>query len=379
MPTEAACTMQVKHPFARFSVRNDVERLKKQVVDQKFILDDLFLQGQASLLYAAPNTGKTLLILHMIMVGIERGRFDPRDLYYFNMDDNGTGAVEKATLAQEAGFEMVLPGEHGFSVDQFSTLLEEVMEKGRARNTIIVLDTLTKFTNTMSKEASREFSLLIRPFVLRGGTVIALGHTNKHVNTAGEPVYAGTSDLVNDFDCAYVLSDTKAAQGDQKVVEFKNIKRRGNSALKAVYTYGVNEQDYQQLLMSVSRLEEADFNALEAQASLDRDDNVITAIRQAIGRGKNTKMVLITAVREAAGISKRAAEKILVKYTGTCPQEHFWQVEVKAHGRMEYSLLTRPPQPQQTAAAVTRPIPVEKPAALLTEAHVRDRMERGDY
>ena len=40
----------------------------------------------------------------------------------------------------------------------------------------------------------------IRAITVRGGTVIALGHTNKHKDSDGQLIYEGTGDLKSDFD-----------------------------------------------------------------------------------------------------------------------------------------------------------------------------------
>lgn len=54
----------------------------------------------------------------------------------------------------------------------------------------------------MDNGKSSDFAKVIRQFSLKGGTVIALSHANKHPGADGRTVYSGTTDIVDDFDCA---------------------------------------------------------------------------------------------------------------------------------------------------------------------------------
>ena len=58
------------------------------MVEQQSLLDGLALMGQATVLYAAPNTGKTLLVLWLLIQAIKEGRVDPSLVFYINCDDS---------------------------------------------------------------------------------------------------------------------------------------------------------------------------------------------------------------------------------------------------------------------------------------------------
>ena len=70
---------------------------------------------------------------------------------------------------------------------------------------MLILDTLKKFTDIMDKRKETEFMKAAREFVLHGGSLILLAHVNKHADAEGRVVYSGTSDVVDDIDCAYTL------------------------------------------------------------------------------------------------------------------------------------------------------------------------------
>jgi hypothetical protein len=76
------------HPLARFSLRGQYEELAKNAKATKPLLGDVSLSGQSTIFYAAPNTGKTLIILWLLRKAILCGRVDPMHVYYLKFDDS---------------------------------------------------------------------------------------------------------------------------------------------------------------------------------------------------------------------------------------------------------------------------------------------------
>ncbi|MFN5724994.1 MAG: hypothetical protein ACK47O_14415, partial [Betaproteobacteria bacterium] len=67
-------------------------------------------------------------------------------------------------------------------------------------NWVMFFDTLKKYTDLMSKSGARSYFQLLRALTLRGCTIVALGHTNKHLGADGRPVFEGVGDVRNDVD-----------------------------------------------------------------------------------------------------------------------------------------------------------------------------------
>ena len=145
------------------------------------------------------------------------------------------GLLEKLIIAEKSGFHMLSEGYNEFSAGKFLNTIKSMTEDGSAKGVIIVLDTLKKFTDLMDKKACTEFAKILRAFALKGGTVIGLAHTNKHPDADGVPIHAGTSDIREDFDCAYIINIIEG-KTDKTVVEFTNIKKRGNVELSTAYS-----------------------------------------------------------------------------------------------------------------------------------------------
>lgn len=328
-------------PLAAFSLRGCLPKLEEQMVEQKLILGKLVLLAQATVFYAPPNTGKTLLLLHMIIESIQKGSIDPFQLYYINMDDHNNGVVDKLRLAEEYGFHMVVDGHQGFEAGSFRVAMEKMIIDDTARGVIVLLDTLKKFVNTMDKSKSSDFAKVIRQFSLKGGTVIALAHANKNPGTDGRAMYSGTSDIVDDFDCAYMLNSvSRQSDPTQKVVEFTNIKRRGNVALTAAYGYTLDPDiPYNELLLSVQEVDPAQLISVKHATEVQTDTQIIESIAGCIRDGIDSKMKLAEAAAERAGCSKRSALKVVDKYTGNDPATHQWSFTVKERGAKVFMLL----------------------------------------
>lgn len=329
----------------KYSLLGMSDEIEKQVMEEIYVLDEIALLGQATVIYAAPNTGKTLVTMKLVIQSIKQGQVDPKKVYYINVDDTAKGLLGKLRIFEEYGCHMLSEGYREFKVSEFLATIESMIESGNTQGVIIILDTLKKFTDLMDKRISSHFGKIMRKFVMKGGTVIGLAHTNKNKGLNGKPVHAGTSDIMEDFDCAYIL-DTVSEDASKKVVEFTNTKKRGNVALSVSYSYAL-ERDipYNELLLSVEKVNDTELTPLKHAAEVLSDAEVITAIESCINEGINTKMKLSGAVAERAKVSQRSAHKIIEKYTGDDPAIHKWSFVVGGRGAKSFMLLECPSAP----------------------------------
>ena len=326
----------------KFSLIDELPKLQSDVLTQEPLCSGLALRGQANVWYAEPNTGKTAMALWFIRRDIQAGSIDPSRLFYFNLDDTLHGLIEKTELAKASGFHVISDGYKGFRVADFPALIEQLIAAHQCQGVVIILDVLKKFTNIMDKQQSSLFGKLIRRFVLRGGTCIALAHTNKRRNADGEPIYAGTSDIIEDFDCAYLVYETDLDPDTQtKTILFANKKSRGNVRKKASFQYGIRDDlSYTDLLESISEVSEADLLTAQRNRQLVTDLALIEIARDAIRSGINQKMALAAALVERSQCSKRTALRIIEEYEGSDPETHFWHFHVGPRGAKIYQLLS---------------------------------------
>lgn len=328
----------------KFSLRGLSAELEKQAVEQVPILGEVALQGQATVWYAEPNSGKSLMAMTLIAKGIEARKINPAKLYYLNMDDTSKGLFEKVVIAEEYGFHMLAEGYQEFSAKKFIENIREILFLDQAQGVIIILDTLKKFVDLMRKDKCSDFSVDIRRFVSKGGTVIALAHTNKNKRD-GKPVPGGTSDIRDDFDCAYTIDTvTRNTESGEKVVEFENIKSRGNVANKVAYSYSARRDiGYTALLLSVRPVDLEQVEPIRQAEQLRSDAELIDVAISCISEGITSKMLLAKAISERSGVSRSTTIGLIERYTGDDPVKHRWQARRGAHGKLAYELLEPAP------------------------------------
>jgi archaellum biogenesis ATPase FlaH len=316
-PYKAALSPMDK--LSSFSITGITHELRLQMLDDVYVLKDLAILGQWSVFYASPNTGKTLLTLWLLREQIQAGELSPERIFYINADDAFKGAVEKAELAKELGYQMLVPGINGFSTKEVLPLMSALVEHNQTKGAVIILDTLKKFTDLMEKKAASEFGKIARMFVASGGTLICLAHTNKHKDHDGKSVYTGTADIVDDADCVYVIEggETNGA----KLAEFRNIKARGDVKLAVSFKYDKEAGSYEQLIDSITRVDSAARDNLAAEATLKKaielDSEVTSTILGFIHEDGVTKTELVKLVTDDTGQSRRKIIRVLEEWCGT--------------------------------------------------------------
>ncbi|MEK7259741.1 MAG: AAA family ATPase [Pseudomonadota bacterium] len=329
----------------KFSLTGQAENMRKQMLEDKYVLGKMAILGQSTVFYAPPNAGKTLLTLWLIIEGIKSGEINGRDVFYINADDNFKGVVHKLELAERYGFEMLVPGHNGFESDALHTYLSELVNQNNARGKIVILDTAKKFTDLMNKEKSSKFGACVRQFVSHGGTAIMLAHTNKHRDDENKVVYSGTTDLVDDADCAYTLDVvTEDKASGLRTVQFTNFKSRGNVTSEAVYRYDFAEGNtYRERLNSVEAVGQTERQEAEKRKRLDmvldKNRNAVEIIKECIGEGIINKTELIQHAHERSSITKAKIRAALSDHTGSSISDNqFWHVNVKDKNAHVYQL-----------------------------------------
>lgn len=331
-------------PLRRFSLRGESEKLEKLAVQQTPVLGTICLSGEATAIYAKHGVGKTLSIMAMLREGVDDGRINADLVFYVNNDDSSTGLAEKALIADEFGFHMLAQGHKGFRAHKLIPIMEQMASEDRARGCILILDTMKKFTDLMSKRDASRFAEVVRQFVMAGGTVIALAHVNKQKGSDGKAIPAGVADIIDDFDAAFVVDvSAESRDGTERVIEFECVKSRGRADARMFYAYDASpDLPYLERLVSVRRVDRNEFAGSDRYDVKPDEGDIIGSIEMAITHSTPTKMRITRSVARALrGISQRFVLEVLEKYTGDDPAIHRWTFDRGAHGRMTYRLHPR--------------------------------------
>ena len=335
----------------KLSVTGSSKQMRLKMLADKFVMKALGILGQWTAFYAAPNTGKTLLTLWLLQEQISAGVIDANKVYYVNADDTYRGAVDKTEIAERLSMQMLIPNMNEFKPSYIPILMQKLAETEEAKGVVLVLDTLKKFTDLMDKGAASAFGNIARGFVAAGGTLICLAHTNKHKDSEGKGIYSGTSDIVDDADCVYIINKISADGNDLSrvhTVEFNNIKARGDVDSTAAFTYTRSSgQEYSALLKTVQRISTSEAKTMrkkaEASEQLDQDDDVIQALTSSIRQGIVTKSELIQSAMADTAESRAKVKGVLERWTGNDYAEGYrWTYKAGDHNKFSYSLTTPP-------------------------------------
>lgn len=326
--------------LSRFSLNGQSKNMEKQLLDDVFVLNRIAILGQFTAIYAKPNTGKTLITMRLLIDAVKSRQIDGNDIYYINADDSFKGLLEKLKLAESVGIQMLCPGHHGFDARLLVSHIRKMADTNTARGKVLILDTLKKFCDLMDKKRASDFMQTCRLFTSKGGTVVALAHTNKRRDDDKKLIFGGTSDVVDDCDCAYTIDEIAQADGKRQV-RFENIKARGDVAREANYEYLLKADNYSDLLDSVKALSDDDIADAEARQRQSKRlaDNAdsIEAITQAIQGGSKSKLQIVKAATEASGIPRRKIEQALRDHTGDdFASGHRWNCNRGGKNALEY-------------------------------------------
>lgn len=334
------------NPLLRYSMAGQGNALEREIEHQEPLLGSLTLKGQVSIFYAPPNTGKTLITLALIIRAVSERRIRGEQVFYINADDSASGMAQKVKLLDDLGVNTLTPGFNGFTLAALAPAMATMTDNGTATGTLIVIDTVKKFTDLMSKRDAADFGKQARMFSLKGGSLLGLAHTNKNRSQAGKLIHAGTSDLVEDCDSVHMLEEVvQPAASTEKLIKATAMKRRGNNAEETYFKFIVEEGlSYEQRLLSVEETHPEYGDAEDIKDA--QEDDLIDSIKAAITHGKCKKMEIALIVGKAVRASRKKTLEVLEKYTGPNPGEHLWDYERKERGAHVFFL--HPPTSSET-------------------------------
>jgi archaellum biogenesis ATPase FlaH len=191
------------------AVNDRIEELEMRLSKERDVIPGMITTGTVTLVYAPSGAGKTVWILGNLFQSIRNNLIKGSDVIYFNEDDGAKGVLQKAKMGHKHGMTMITlansPNPALRTTTDALRLLNAIREEGEADGKIVICDTLKKFAPVLNKGDMREVLHVFREFAAAGGTVILLGHCNKHRSMDGRLIYEGVGDLKADVDNMFGL------------------------------------------------------------------------------------------------------------------------------------------------------------------------------
>jgi len=327
------------------SINNDVDKMRQNAKGSIHIAGRMALAGQMTVFYASPNVGKTLITLKLIAEAIANEKAG-KHVYYLNLDDTYEGLITKADLGNRYGFQVISSGKFSRPNKDFAAMVDCLINEGTAAGTVFILDTIKKFVDVMDKKASSAFMNTCRRLTSAGGSIIALAHVNKHKDADDKGVPAGTSDVLDDCDCAYtvdLLSESETLEGIIRTVEFKNKKSRGWVVESAIYSYvKFHDSDYIRMFSSLKLIDGNEADKIRQKKSLDfelkRDASLIKEIRTLLRKSSELIQKDILSDLSSTSSSRRKIRECLKRWS--CPPDEggLWTITKGTHNSSIYTL-----------------------------------------
>jgi hypothetical protein len=302
------------------STDENVANMKLRAQDAVFILPEIAMVGDCTILNAGPNTGKTLLTLWLLgQRDIDATKH--LNIYYINADDSFNGGIEKMEIVRSAQVKTLIPNQRGFDPANLAKIIKAAIKADACGKMVIILDTLKKFVSTMDKNDARIFNIMVRTFTQAGGTFIALAHTNKNKDGEGKSIAEGVGDFQSDFDCAYTIDKAPViTECAMRTIVFENTKLRGPNSMKVTYEYDAGERrTWAHRFQSIKRIGQdearATSEAAEKAAQLEKDQPVIDYIVEQLDDGPKSHSALTYNNLSMNGSgSKAQRDKVLKEY-----------------------------------------------------------------
>lgn len=189
----------------------DAEKMERT----KFIFPNLIPQGLITAYPSPPNGGKTAIFTHAACKLADQGF----EVFYINADASPSQLKSQQEKADEHGFKILAPdAKDAGGVNGLMGKLTELSQTDiNLSKFVLIIDTLKKFVDMLSKNELKNFINLLRKLVAKGATVCLLVHTNKYLATDGKLIYEGTADLRADIDNMIYLYSSLVESGLREV------------------------------------------------------------------------------------------------------------------------------------------------------------------
>lgn len=301
-----ACEPQWKRLARDLTVTDE----QVQEIEDSFPLwNDTIFHQKSHIWIAPPNGGKTTIATAAARELVSQGF----EVMYINLDAGAADLKYYQAAASKDGYRLIAPLLQGSSEDDCVGLIEALTHGDDLSDIVVFMDTLKKFTDVISKHESKRLYQKIRAITVRGGTVVALGHTNKHKDSDGQLIYEGTGDLKSDFDIMMFLYPSK--QSDRLIISTEFDKER---AKVKPHTFSIDEN-------RVVSLEGEYVNAREVENQRRREEEdrvIVDFIRNLIAEKPLNQSLIISACKESGAGSFKPVKRILNAY-----KDRYWTCE----------------------------------------------------
>jgi hypothetical protein len=294
----------------------------REIEDSVSIWNDTIFHQKLHAWIAPPNGGKTTIATAAARELVRQGF----EVFYINLDAGAADLKYYQTAASNDGYSLIAPLAEGSSEEDCVQLIEALSNDNDLSAVVVFLDTLKKFVDVISKYEAKRLYKKLRAITVSGGTVVALGHTNKYKDSDGQLIYEGTGDLKSDVDIMMYLYPTK--ESDRLVVSTEFEKER---ARVKPHTFSIDEDRIVSLEGQYINVREVENQRKREEADMD----TVYSIRKLLELKPLNQGTIVTECRAADIGSQKLVKRILKAYEG----RYWYSDRARYNNELRYFLI----------------------------------------
>jgi hypothetical protein len=276
-----------------------------EMQEAKFLIESGAISSQVNIWVAKPGCGKTSILMHEAAQISKQGY----QVLYVNMDCGAADLKYWRKLGNEGGFKIITPHFKGAGgIEDWMAGLSTMSRLDTdLSKVVIVVDTLKKIADLMSKAKAKAAMGLLRDLTAKQCTIICAAHANKHRTHDGKLVFEGVGDIENDCDNLIYLEGSERDQYGTKTVTLE-----ASDKVRGIFqkrSWQIKE-DRSVIALDVV----VDVSAeMEVKTQLEKDETVIEVIKEGIESGHHKRLELFNFATQNK-ITKREFDAVIKRY-----------------------------------------------------------------
>lgn len=235
---------------------------------------------------------------------------DGLKVLYFMEDAGATDFKQLQRHASEHGYTLLNSTAGNKSPDDIFKMIRTLSTSTlRLEGCVLILDTMKKFLDVMGKAGAREFLKVLRAITTLGGTVLLLGHTNKHKDINGKLIFEGVGDIRNDIDELFYIDAVDEVAGGDRLATISPDKVR---CMAEACTFRLVRSTLEAVDAPLT-----DVAAIAAATQREKQDGHVIAAIEAIlkSRGGESQEKLVAEVAKSVGLGVTKVRAIVRDYS----------------------------------------------------------------
>jgi archaellum biogenesis ATPase FlaH len=325
-------SLALPHPLEELLQFKVTAEMASAIDGATFLIDGVIPSGATTVLVGKPSAGKSLLARSFAGELHATGS----RVLYINMDCTPADVKHQYQQTGSHGYELLAPHLAGSKgIEKAHKIVRGCADSDLdLSNLVLVIDTLKKWVDLMTKNGVKELFGVFRSLTAKGATVFVLAHANKYRDKNDNLIYEGVGDVESECDnLLYLESSTK---GDiQTIQTVPSDKVRG--------LFYPRTWEYHRVKRELQPVTNVDVRSMERACEIEeQDQTLIEVIKSELVKGERNQGGLEALLSEH-GTARVKAVQLLQRYCSDSAghAQHWRRRKSDLNNAWIYSLIER--------------------------------------